>query len=151
MTLPRSGTTPSLQVHLNALTLHRQTDRDDLTLHTADHVPTLINTTLGWSMKEAEILRKALMKFGVGNWSKILESNCLVGKTNAQMNLQTQRMLGQQSTAGNEHSSVHEHALGSEPTWHYNIHTRLHASLQTWTERENPPCFPPCRIRRIAH
>ncbi|KAF9209292.1 hypothetical protein BGZ49_005356 [Haplosporangium sp. Z 27] len=53
----------------------------------------------GWSMQEAEILRKALMKFGVGNWSKIIESNCLVGKTNAQMNLQTQRMLGQQSTA----------------------------------------------------
>ncbi|KAG0300277.1 hypothetical protein BGZ98_009310 [Dissophora globulifera] len=53
----------------------------------------------GWSMKEAEVLRKALMKFGVGNWSKIIESNCLVGKTNAQMNLQTQRMLGQQSTA----------------------------------------------------
>ncbi|KAF9189478.1 hypothetical protein BGZ51_009514 [Haplosporangium sp. Z 767] len=53
----------------------------------------------GWSMNEAEILRKALMKFGIGNWSKIIESNCLVGKTNAQMNLQTQRMLGQQSTA----------------------------------------------------
>ncbi|KAF9585807.1 hypothetical protein BGW38_000659 [Lunasporangiospora selenospora] len=53
----------------------------------------------GWSINEAEILRKALMKFGVGNWSKIIESNCLVGKTNAQMNLQTQRMLGQQSTA----------------------------------------------------
>ncbi|KAF9165097.1 hypothetical protein BGX20_000721 [Mortierella sp. AD010] len=53
----------------------------------------------GWSMKEAEVLRKALMKFGIGNWSKIIESNCLVGKTNAQMNLQTQRMLGQQSTA----------------------------------------------------
>ncbi|KAF9985801.1 hypothetical protein BGZ75_002512 [Mortierella antarctica] len=53
----------------------------------------------GWSMNEAEVLRKALMKFGIGNWSKIIESNCLVGKTNAQMNLQTQRMLGQQSTA----------------------------------------------------
>ncbi|KAG0367267.1 hypothetical protein BGX24_003307 [Mortierella sp. AD032] len=53
----------------------------------------------GWSLNEAEVLRKALMKFGVGNWSKIIESNCLVGKTNAQMNLQTQRMLGQQSTA----------------------------------------------------
>ncbi|KAG0297527.1 hypothetical protein BGZ96_006036 [Linnemannia gamsii] len=53
----------------------------------------------GWSINEAEVLRKALMKFGVGNWSKIIESNCLVGKTNAQMNLQTQRMLGQQSTA----------------------------------------------------
>ncbi|KAF9430737.1 hypothetical protein BGZ94_004506 [Podila epigama] len=53
----------------------------------------------GWNVNEAEILRKALMKFGIGNWSKIIESNCLVGKTNAQMNLQTQRMLGQQSTA----------------------------------------------------
>ncbi|KAF9934387.1 hypothetical protein FBU30_002211 [Linnemannia zychae] len=53
----------------------------------------------GWSIHEAEVLRKALMKFGIGNWSKIIESNCLVGKTNAQMNLQTQRMLGQQSTA----------------------------------------------------
>lgn len=51
-------------------------------------------------MNEAEVLRKALMRFGIGNWSKIIESNCLVGKTNAQMNLQTQRMLGQQSTAG---------------------------------------------------
>jgi len=53
-------------------------------------------------MNEAEVLRKALMRFGIGNWSKIIESNCLVGKTNAQMNLQTQRMLGQQSTAGKE-------------------------------------------------
>ncbi|KAG0225870.1 hypothetical protein BGW42_004064 [Actinomortierella wolfii] len=53
----------------------------------------------GWTHDEAEVLRKALMKFGIGNWSKIIESNCLVGKTNAQMNLQTQRMLGQQSTA----------------------------------------------------
>ncbi|RUS17680.1 hypothetical protein BC938DRAFT_476185, partial [Jimgerdemannia flammicorona] len=38
------------------------------------------------------------MKFGVGNWAKIIESNCLPGKTNAQMNLQLQRLLGQQST-----------------------------------------------------
>ncbi|KAG0328513.1 hypothetical protein BG000_000454 [Podila horticola] len=53
----------------------------------------------GWNVNEAEVLRKALMRFGIGNWSKIIESNCLVGKTNAQMNLQTQRMLGQQSTA----------------------------------------------------
>ena len=46
------------------------------------------------------ILHKALMKFGVGNWSQIIESDCLPGKTNAQLNNQTQRMLGQQSTAG---------------------------------------------------
>jgi hypothetical protein len=40
------------------------------------------------------------MLFGIGNWAKIIESDCLPGKTNAQMNLQLQRLLGQQSTAG---------------------------------------------------
>ncbi|KAF7721029.1 hypothetical protein EC973_005539 [Apophysomyces ossiformis] len=61
----------------------------------------LWNCTLspGWTEDEAETLRKALMKFGVGNWAKIIESGCLPGKTNAQMNLQLQRLLGQQSTA----------------------------------------------------
>ncbi|KAJ3001811.1 hypothetical protein HKX48_002665 [Thoreauomyces humboldtii] len=61
----------------------------------------LWNCTLspGWSLEEADILRRALMRFGIGNWKDILESACLPGKTNAQLNLQTQRMLGQQSTA----------------------------------------------------
>ncbi|KAJ2706550.1 hypothetical protein H4R19_005002 [Coemansia spiralis] len=61
----------------------------------------LWNCTLspGWNQDEVQVLRKALMKFGVGNWMKIIESECLLGKTIAQMNLQTQRMLGQQSTA----------------------------------------------------
>ncbi|KAI8076109.1 hypothetical protein BDF21DRAFT_422624 [Thamnidium elegans] len=67
----------------------------------------LWNCTLspGWTDEESETLRKALMKFGVGNWAKIIESNCLPGKTNAQMNLQLQRLLGQQSTA--EFASLH--------------------------------------------
>lgn len=62
----------------------------------------LWNCTLspGWSREEADILRNALMKFGVGNWKDIVESGCLPGKNPAQLNLQTQRMLGQQSTAG---------------------------------------------------
>ncbi|CDS09452.1 hypothetical protein LRAMOSA10812 [Lichtheimia ramosa] len=61
----------------------------------------LWNCTLspGWSQEESETLRKALMKFGIGNWARIIESGCLPGKTNAQMNLQLQRLLGQQSTA----------------------------------------------------
>jgi len=61
----------------------------------------LWNFTLspGWNRKETEVLRLALMKFGVGNWSEILECNCLPGKTVVQLNNQTQRMLGQQSTA----------------------------------------------------
>ncbi|KAJ3297397.1 hypothetical protein HDU79_003744 [Rhizoclosmatium sp. JEL0117] len=37
------------------------------------------------------------MKFGVGNWRAILDSGCLPGKNPAQMYLQTQRVLGQQS------------------------------------------------------
>lgn len=67
----------------------------------------LWNCTLspGWTKQEVEILRKALIKFGIGNWTKIIESECLLGKTIAQMNLQTQRMLGQQSTA--EFSGLH--------------------------------------------
>ncbi|KAJ1649704.1 hypothetical protein IWQ61_009291 [Dispira simplex] len=61
----------------------------------------LWNCTLspGWTQEEVQILRKALMRFGIGNWAKIIDSQCLIGKTIAQMNLQTQRMLGQQSTA----------------------------------------------------
>jgi hypothetical protein len=55
----------------------------------------------GWNEDEVQILRKCLIRFGIGNWAQIVENGCLPGKTIAQMNLQTQRMLGQQSTAGN--------------------------------------------------
>ena len=40
------------------------------------------------------------MKFGLGAWSKIIRANCLPGKNPAQLNLQTQRMMGQQSLGG---------------------------------------------------
>jgi hypothetical protein len=60
----------------------------------------ILNWRTGWTEEESETLRKALMLFGIGNWAKIIESDCLPGKTNAQMNLQLQRLLGQQSTAG---------------------------------------------------
>ncbi|RKP23929.1 hypothetical protein SYNPS1DRAFT_17890 [Syncephalis pseudoplumigaleata] len=67
----------------------------------ANDSPSLWNCTYspGWTEEEAEILRKAAIKFGVGAWSKIVDSGCLPGKTVAQMNLQLQRLLGQQSTA----------------------------------------------------
>jgi len=55
---------------------------------------------LGWTREEVEVLRVAIMKFGVGKWTDILSSNCLPGKTPAQLNLQTQRALGQQSLRG---------------------------------------------------
>ncbi|KAJ2157501.1 hypothetical protein GGF46_004473 [Coemansia sp. RSA 552] len=71
----------------------------------------LWNCTLspGWTQDEVQVLRQALMKLGVGNWMGIIESECLPGKTIAQMNLQTQRMLGQQSTA--EFNGLHIDAL----------------------------------------
>ncbi|KAJ1661727.1 hypothetical protein IW140_006323 [Coemansia sp. RSA 1813] len=71
----------------------------------------LWNCTLspGWTQEEVQILRQALLRFGIGNWMKIIESECLPGKTIAQMNLQTQRMLGQQSTA--EFNGLHIDAL----------------------------------------
>ncbi|RKO94540.1 hypothetical protein BDK51DRAFT_28602, partial [Blyttiomyces helicus] len=61
----------------------------------------LWNCTLspGWTRDEVEILRNALTRFGIGNWKDIMEYGCLPGKTNAQLNLQTQKLLGQQSTA----------------------------------------------------
>jgi len=61
----------------------------------------LWNYTLspGWTKEEVEVLKIALMKFGVGKWKKIQRSGCLPTKTISQMNLQTQRLLGQQSLA----------------------------------------------------
>ncbi|CDW84997.1 UNKNOWN [Stylonychia lemnae] len=61
----------------------------------------LHNYTLspGWTREEVDILKIALMKFGIGKWKKIQKSGCLPSKTISQMNLQTQRVLGQQSLA----------------------------------------------------
>jgi hypothetical protein len=68
--------------------------------------PSLWNGTLspGWTREEIQILRLAIMKFGVGSWSKIIASGCLPGKNRAQLNLQTQRLMGQQSLGGNNNS-----------------------------------------------
>jgi hypothetical protein len=62
----------------------------------------LWNCTLspGWTREEVDVFVLALMKFGIGNWSDIIDSGCLPGKTVSQLNSQTQRMLGQQSIAG---------------------------------------------------
>ena len=61
----------------------------------------LHNYTLspGWTEEEVQTLSIALMKFGIGKWKKIQASGCLPSKTISQMNLQTQRLLGQQSLA----------------------------------------------------
>lgn len=54
----------------------------------------------GWTKEEAQILKLCLMKFGVGRWTQILETGLLPGKLIQQLNGQTQRLLGQQSLAG---------------------------------------------------
>lgn len=46
------------------------------------------------------ILRLALMKYGIGRWVQILDTGLLPGKLIQQLNGQTQRLLGQQSLAG---------------------------------------------------
>ena len=41
----------------------------------------------GWTPQEVEILKIALMKHGIGKWSKIVESDCLPTKNISQMYL----------------------------------------------------------------
>jgi len=59
----------------------------------------------GWSPEEVDSFRLALMKFGLGRWTRIVEAGILPGKTVGQMNNQMQRMIGQQST--NEFQGLH--------------------------------------------
>jgi len=74
----------------------------------------LWNCTLspGWTQEESDILRDALMYYGIGNWKDIIEHGCLPDKTNAQMNLQLQRMLGQQSTAEFQNLHIDPYVIG---------------------------------------
>jgi len=67
----------------------------------APHALSLWNFSLspGWTGDEVHRLRLCLMVHGVGRWSQIVQSGYLVGKTISQLNLQTQKLLGQQSLA----------------------------------------------------
>jgi len=73
-----------------------------VSLVASSHSRSLFNGSLspGWTREECEILRLAIMKIGVGGWKEIIESGCLPGKTPSQLNLQTQRLCGQQSIGG---------------------------------------------------
>ncbi|KAK8821015.1 hypothetical protein WA556_005327, partial [Blastocystis sp. ATCC 50177/Nand II] len=59
----------------------------------------LWNVTLapGWTKAEAEVLRCAIMKYGIGSWKQITSLKLLPGKTVSQIVCQVQRMIGQQS------------------------------------------------------
>lgn len=59
-----------------------------------------ISQSKGWTEEENKVLKLSLMKFGVGNWTVITRLGILPGKNITQINLQTQRILGQQSLGG---------------------------------------------------
>jgi len=74
-------------------------------LQNANDSKSLWNYTLspGWSGFDAHILRLALMRYGCGGWRQI--SKHFPMKTCGQLNLQTQRLFGQQALA--EFQKVH--------------------------------------------
>lgn len=58
------------------------------------------------------MLKLCLMKYGVGHWQLIHSTGLLPGKLIGQLNGQTQRLLGQQSLAGDlQHQTRPEAAL----------------------------------------
>ncbi|KAI9197446.1 uncharacterized protein BJ171DRAFT_570679 [Polychytrium aggregatum] len=67
----------------------------------------------GWTREEANVLRNALIKYGIGNWKEIMECSVLADKTNAQLNLQTQRMLGQQSIGEFANLHIDPYTIGA--------------------------------------
>ena len=56
-------------------------------LDTRTHAP-------GWTAKESELLKHAMMKFGVGKWGKLRRSGLLPHKKLIQSFIETQRLLG---------------------------------------------------------
>lgn len=55
---------------------------------------------VGWTKAEAEVLRCAIMKYGIGSWKQVSNLKLLPGKTVSQIVCQVQRMIGQQSLKG---------------------------------------------------
>lgn len=69
----------------------------------------------GWSKEESLILKLCLMKFGIGQWVQIQATGLLPGKLIQQLNGAAQRLLGQQSLAG-EGRSRERAASGNKAT-----------------------------------
>lgn len=53
----------------------------------------------GWTAQEAETFRCLIIGHGAGRWKQIHATGYLPGKTVGQLNVQFQRMIGQQRTA----------------------------------------------------
>ena len=59
-----------------------------------------------WTKAEVEVLRCAVMKYGIGSWKQITSLKILPGKTVSQIVCQVQRMIGQQSLKGMPRSGM---------------------------------------------
>lgn len=94
-------------------------------LHTKDHVTKTCPSSLplptpccswnftpspGWSKDECQILKLCLMKYGIGAWGQILATGLLPGKLVGQLYGAAQRLLGQQSMAGERRAGGREEA-----------------------------------------
>ncbi|KAK8796710.1 hypothetical protein WA588_000838 [Blastocystis sp. NMH] len=56
-----------------------------------------VSVAPGWTKPEIEVLRLALMKYGIGSWNQLVQMRILPGKTVSQIVCQAQRLVGQQS------------------------------------------------------
>lgn len=86
---------------VKTLSLQQYSDSRSLwnyTLSPGTYILIVLNF-IGWTSKEVEIYRLVLMKHGIGKWAEIERQGYLPHKTANQLNMQLQRMLGQQSTA----------------------------------------------------
>jgi hypothetical protein len=86
----------------------------------------------GWTKEEAQVLNLCLMKHGVGQWMQIINTGLLPGKLIQQLNGQTQRLLGQQSLAGEDpaHHDCHDGAAE-----HCHDHVEAHQPGASIVER----------------
>lgn len=76
----------------------------------------------GWSKEESLVLKLLLLRFGIGAWGAIQATGLLPGKLVQQLSSATQRLLGQQSTAGAHCVPQGNHAM----TWYnYKVIARV--------------------------
>ena len=75
------------------------------------------------------------MKYGVGRWVQILDTGLLPGKLIQQLNGQTQRLLGQQSLAGDRYLQRSQHLPWPVPVIKANLLPAAYTGLQVDIDR----------------
>ena len=96
------------------------------TKNVRSHSGSLLNGSrnTGWSPQEERVFRLALLRYGVGSWTRIVRDGVLPGKTASQMVSQVQRLLLQQSLGQLEGLNVdvlavrsdNQHLLRTDPS-----------------------------------